>query len=323
MRYNRFMIDHERDTNSNRFPEASFQTTQQGLALMTKALATVADHLGSREAGQSFRQTFVPRKKTKAHDYLLWGSPYSTPAWSQGMALLMGGTGGGWRVWQEEGTKVLAAGLPAGGHAHHHCIRMPTLSAICELWQGHQPGWLYMHQLRRNRESDIIPLPTPPPIPSLCSAPGAWVLLHASHTLGQPQLRAYVALLMAVNLLWSKSFTRQRLMITIHVVLVALAKVENHLPACELDMKLHNLGHLLRRIFVAGPLWVTSLFAAEDNWGDCMQWATNRAHPEVSMGRSAVVLQTVLLAHAANPEAASSRVVKPMDRWAHSEWWLP
>lgn len=160
-------------------------------------------------------------------------------------------------------------------------------------------------------------------MPLLCSAPGAWVQLQASHTLGQPQLRAYVALLMAVNLLCSKSFTRQRLVITIHVVLVALAKVENHLPACELDMKLHNLGHLLRRIFVAGPLWVTSLFAAEDNWGDCMQWATNRAHPEVSMGRSAAVLQTASLAHAANPEAASSRVVKPMARWAQSEWWLP
>jgi hypothetical protein len=154
-------------------------------------------------------------------------------------------------------------------------------------------------------------------------APGAWVLLHASHTLGRPQLRTYIQLLMAVNLLWSKSFTRERLVTTIHVVLIALAKVEYYLPVSELDMKLHNMGHLLRRICVAGPLWVTSLFAAEGNWGDCMQWATNRAHAEVSMGRSAAVLQTAALAHAANPEAASSLVVKPLARRQLSEWWLP
>jgi hypothetical protein len=96
VRYNHFMIAHERDKNGDRFSGgAPFQTTREGIALMTRALATVADHVGSRGAGQSFRQTFVPRKKTKAHDYLLWGSPYGRSARVRMVVLGRGGGGAG------------------------------------------------------------------------------------------------------------------------------------------------------------------------------------------------------------------------------------
>jgi hypothetical protein len=66
-------------------------------------------------------------------------------------------------------------------------------------------------------------------------------------------------------------------------LLVSLACVELFLPACELDIKLHNLVHMVDVIRRHGPLWTGSMFPYEHLWHKMGKWVTNRRYPETTM----------------------------------------
>lgn len=70
---------------------------------------------------------------------------------------------------------------------------------------------------------------------NLCPRASARVLLHTADTVKEARKRTYAVLLMAANLLWSKSLTRKRLLTTIHVALTALGLVASRVrsAACS------------------------------------------------------------------------------------------
>jgi hypothetical protein len=117
------------------------------------------------------------------------------------------------------------------------------------------------------------------------------VLLHATR-LGKQQHMAMLQLLKACNMLWWKSYHSTACLLEVQKLVVeAVCAVQAYLPASELDIKLHDMLHLVEKIRMTGPLMMTSMFPYETLNGGLIRRATNKANPEATMMRSNVLYE--------------------------------
>jgi hypothetical protein len=117
------------------------------------------------------------------------------------------------------------------------------------------------------------------------------VLLHAT-SLGKNQHLAMLQLLKACNMLWWKSYHSKECLLEVQKLVVeAVCAVQAYLPCSELDIKLHNMLHLVEKIRMTGPLMMTSMFPYETLNGELIRRATNKANPEATMMRSTVLYE--------------------------------
>jgi hypothetical protein len=91
-------------------------------------------------------------------------------------------------------------------------------------------------------------------------------------------------------------------------------QVQLCLPITEMDVKLHNLLHLVNKIIASGPLWTTSMFVYEGMWQYLGRWATNKAHPEVTMLRNFADYEYVSWLHFNDPGmfSAGAQICHPI-----------
>lgn len=154
-------------------------------------------------------------------------------------------------------------------------------------------------------------------------------MLQSMEHLGAKQKKAYGKVLRACGLLWSKSFRcTQDISDLRDLVLDALANVEAYLPSSELDMKLHNLLHLVEKILIVGPAWVSSMFVYESLWAVLVHWATNKETPELTIMRSFADFEFAYLTLINLPDGgqmdASKQLLKELDdKTALHDLWLP
>jgi hypothetical protein len=102
-------------------------------------------------------------------------------------------------------------------------------------------------------------------------------------------------------------------MSVVHAWQIAL-QVQLCLPITEMDVELHNLLHLENKIIASGPLWTTSMFVYEGMWQYLGRWATNKAHPEVTMLRNFADYEYVSWLHFNDPGmfSAGTEIVHPI-----------
>jgi hypothetical protein len=133
-------------------------------------------------------------------------------------------------------------------------------------------------------------------------------VVNQARSLGEAQRRTMCILLIACNLLWSKSFTPERLAMTCRLVIEAVARVQRDLPLTEMDIKLHNLMHLVQKITVSGPLWVTSMFCYEGMWRRFGLWGTNKTYVEATMLRKYSDFEYMCWRYMEHPEVFSADI---------------
>jgi hypothetical protein len=156
----------------------------------------------------------------------------------------------------------------------------------------------------------------------LASAYGQYALLHAQ-SLGKPQRLAYMKLLAASNMLWSKSFRSMSDVCHVQQMLNdALAHVELSLPSTELDIKLHNMVHLVEKISKAGPLWTSSMFVYESMWACLVRWASKKDTPELTILRNFSDYEYASLALLDNPNSEfNGKLTDSLE--SQVQLWLP
>ncbi|EFJ40395.1 hypothetical protein VOLCADRAFT_99812 [Volvox carteri f. nagariensis] len=104
----------------------------------------------------------------------------------------------------------------------------------------------------------------------------------------------YLDLLQACGDLWDKAITREELSGLRERVASAICGVERHLSAVELDIKLHNLLHLVDGIEMFGPLFAWAMFQPESIWGMLSRLAHSKVYMESSMFFSALDKEVTL-----------------------------
>lgn len=155
---------------------------------------------------------------------------------------------------------------------------------------------------------------------------GMYIVAHATDV--SPGCReAYLNLILACGLIIAKTFTKQQLAVMVRRVILAQVLVEQRLPCCEQDMKLHSLDHAPKRILGAGPLLHVAAWVYESMWKRFMSWAANKAHPEVSMLHKFADLELGNMLHLRDPELFSSSFRAPIvldgprsELYIPSEW---
>jgi hypothetical protein len=135
-------------------------------------------------------------------------------------------------------------------------------------------------------------------------------VVNQANSIGELQRKTMSILLIACSLLWSKSFTPERLALTLRLVIEAVARVHKHFPLTEMDIKLHNLMHLVHKITVSGPLWVTSMFGYEGMWKRFGEWGKNKSDVEVTMLRKYSDYEYMCWRYLADPSKFSANVEK-------------
>jgi hypothetical protein len=151
-------------------------------------------------------------------------------------------------------------------------------------------------------------------------------MLSQAKSVAKAQRKTMSILLIACSLLWSKSFSPERLAVTLRFVVEATARVQRDLPLSEMDVKLHNLLHLVHKITVSGPLWVTSMFAYESMWKTLGKWATNTARVEATMIRKYSDFEYAAWRYLQDPQSFSPNVLgrfPELDVQVSSTYWFP
>ena len=112
---------------------------------------------------------------------------------------------------------------------------------------------------------------------------GKYLLQGCMHSAQQAAVFDYLDL---VGAFWEKTFTEERLQYIERQVPILLARLEQVLPAWELDMNRHMMLHLAEAIRRHGPCWAWSMFGFERLWGRLTKWMTQTSHPEATMVNS-------------------------------------
>ncbi|GLC70376.1 hypothetical protein PLESTF_000966400 [Pleodorina starrii] len=121
---------------------------------------------------------------------------------------------------------------------------------------------------------------------------GAYAVVSAS--LPRGVCSALLALLNACSDLWDKVQDRRRLNALRERVVEAVCLVELHMSCNELDIKLHNLIHLVDAIRNLGPLFAHAMFRPESLWGKLGRWAHSKRYLESSMLYAAIDREVLL-----------------------------
>jgi hypothetical protein len=134
-------------------------------------------------------------------------------------------------------------------------------------------------------------------------------------SLSQECMDAYTSLLLALGMANEKAYTPIDVAILSERILVALVRVEASLPCSELDMKLHSVLHMPKRILDAGPLMGVSMWLYESMWKKLLSMRGNNAYPEQTMINIFALLEVSWLEFNKNPALYSSRlhIVIPPD----------
>jgi Domain of unknown function (DUF4218) len=123
---------------------------------------------------------------------------------------------------------------------------------------------------------------------TMCTCTGAYILL-ACRDMPKNVLYTLVMVMQCCGVLWEKSCSRQELQDLREYVVLTLSLVEAHLPASELDIKMHNMLHMVDMLSKHGPLYNCSMFPYESLWGKITRWARNKRDPEVTMARQVFI----------------------------------
>ncbi|EFJ48161.1 hypothetical protein VOLCADRAFT_104850 [Volvox carteri f. nagariensis] len=108
-------------------------------------------------------------------------------------------------------------------------------------------------------------------------------------------------------------------------VVEAVCLVELCLSVNEMDIKLHNLLHLVDSIKNIGPLFAASMFPPESIWGQLGRWAHSKVHMEPCMFFNALDKEVVLhlrASTAAPPAADSETAPVPLTMWQPEDFLL-
>ena len=84
------------------------------------------------------------------------------------------------------------------------------------------------------------------------------------------QRKPLFAYLDVLSRLWCKSTSDSHAETLLADVKVALADMEIHFPAWELDLNRHMVRHIAEAILRNGPSWVLTTFASERFWKRCV-----------------------------------------------------
>ncbi|GIL87725.1 hypothetical protein Vretifemale_15759, partial [Volvox reticuliferus] len=104
----------------------------------------------------------------------------------------------------------------------------------------------------------------------------------------------YLSLLQVAGDLWDKIPRKSSLPKLREQIARAICLVEAHLSSWELDIKLHNMWHLVDAIENTGPLYCLSMFKPESIWGILGRWAHSKRFMEASMFYSAMDREVTL-----------------------------
>lgn len=100
----------------------------------------------------------------------------------------------------------------------------------------------------------------------MLAGPIGMQLFNACDDLNKDVSRACKSVLYVCSLLYEKQHRVQDLSKLEALVVEAITLVEQRLSCTELDIKLHNLIHLVQHIKDQGPLHVTAMWAYEAMW---------------------------------------------------------
>ncbi len=112
---------------------------------------------------------------------------------------------------------------------------------------------------------------------------GKHLLQGCMHSEQQAAVFEYLDLLGAF---WEKTFTEERLQQLEKQVPSIMTRLQELLPAWELDMNRHMMLHLVESIRRHGPCWAWSIFGFERLWGRLTKWMSQTSHPEATMVNS-------------------------------------
>jgi hypothetical protein len=121
-------------------------------------------------------------------------------------------------------------------------------------------------------------------------------------------LRAFTDLLLALGLANAKSFSEEDIAVLVYRLVIAVVGVEDSLPSSELDMKLHSILHIPKRILDSGPMQAVSMWYFEGMWKKLLAMRGNNAHPERTMMNIFGCLEVSWMEFASNPAAYSSQL---------------
>jgi len=131
---------------------------------------------------------------------------------------------------------------------------------------------------------------------------------------------AYIEVLRVCHLLGSKSFMSSDLDKLDLVVAEAVAKAEFWLPCSELDIKFHNLLHMVDKIRVSGPAHTTSMWVYESMWGTFARFCRKRDAPEVNSLRRIDEQETLYRTAHQHPWLFQD---KPVLQEKETQYWFP
>ncbi len=104
------------------------------------------------------------------------------------------------------------------------------------------------------------------------------------------------------------------------VVALAVANAEFWIPASELDIKLHNVLHMVDKIRAAGPVGPTSMWVYESMWHNLGSQVAKRDTPEVTCLRRVSDQEAFLLHYSSHPDMYN---LDEIDVLGKAAYWNP
>lgn len=100
------------------------------------------------------------------------------------------------------------------------------------------------------------------------------------------QEEALFAFFDACSLLWRKTIHTTDLPSLEQQLNLSLHQLEMAFPCSIARITLHNMTHLVDKIRLVGPLYITSMFPYERSYRLMRSWITNQAHVEASLAKN-------------------------------------
>jgi hypothetical protein len=119
-------------------------------------------------------------------------------------------------------------------------------------------------------------------------------------------MAAYIDVLLALGLAIAKTCTVEEVAVISKRVLIALARVELSLSTNAMDMKLHSILHMSKRILDAGPLCNVSMWRYESMWKKILGMRGNNRHPERTMVNIFAYMEMSMLYYTSHKDTFSS-----------------
>ena len=94
-----------------------------------------------------------------------------------------------------------------------------------------------------------------------------------------------------MSLLWRKVYTQHEAIALKNTLVEALVAFELAFPVSQMDIKLHNVLHLVDKLIDVGPLYITSMFGYERTYKILKGYIHTKKCPEANVMKTFVKCQ--------------------------------